>query len=343
MSTIRDVAKSAGISVAAASAVLNGNGSGRIRVSPATRQRIYEAAEALSYRPNHLARGLATGRKGIVGLVFPYPGGFFGQDPFCSLVMTGVFEEVAREKHNIMLHTATGDGWNTAEPDDLIDSRIDGLLLVLPMPESPVIAACRRLDFPYVALAYNPTDPEVLAVNADEFRGGSLATEHLIALGHRRIAHLSWPEYIATSHGRRAGYEWALREAGLPSMVVPTEVDREGGYRAMSELLDGPADRHPTAVFAASDLCAEGAIRAIRHQGRRVPDDIAVVGYDDTWFAGLAQPKLTSVRMPIAEMGRTAAEMLIALIEGRPVVERQPILPVSLTVRDSCGATAAPA
>lgn len=341
MPTIRDVAKAAGISVAAASAVLNGNVNQNIRVGEAARARVRKAAEDLEYKPNRLARSLATGKNGVLGLVFPYSGGFIGQDPFCAQIMTGVFEEVIREKHNIMLHTAAGDDWNAADADNLIDSRIDGLLLVLPMPRSAVIERCRSIGFPYVAIVCEPNDKDVYAVNADEFHGGKIATEHLIQQGHRKIVHLAGQEWIASTAGRCDGYEAAMREAGLTSeiQIVRSAFNREGGYAAMQVVLNLPDEEQPTAIFAANDLCAEGALRALREKGRRVPEDMAIVGYDDTWFTTMVQPNLTSVHMPIAEMGRVATEMLIAQIEGRQVPDRQRILPTRLTVRESSRAS----
>ena len=313
-----------------------------IRVGADTSARIRAAAVELGYKPNSVAQSLVTGRTGVLGLIFPYSSAFIGGDPFCAQIMAGVIEEVVQEKCNIMLHTATGDDWNAAEDNALIDARVDGLLLTLPVPDSRVVEQCRRERFPYVALVYEPHLPDIYAVNADEEAGGRLATQHLIALGHRRIAHLIGDKRVATSAPRQRGYEAALRDVGIAvteEYLVAAGFSAEGGHSGMNRLLQLPRERQPTAVFAANDLCAEGAIRAAKEQGRRIPEDIAFVGYDDTWFASMTQPTLTSVRMPIADIGRQATKMLIAQIEGREITERQPFLPVSLTVRESSGAT----
>lgn len=336
--TIRDVAKLAGTSVSAVSAVISGNRRHNIRVGPQTRARILAAAEQLGYTPNPLAKSLATGKTGILGLVFPYSRAFTDGNPFSTQVISGVFEEVIRERFNIMLHTAIGDDWTAVDENALLDPRVDGLLLVIPAPHSPVIARCRQTGFPYVALVYQPDSPDVYAVNADEFAGGRLATEHLLQSGHRRIAHLIGHPQIASTEPRRRGYLAALEAAGLspdPRLLVPAGFDYRDGYEAALSLLALPAEQRPTAIFAANDLCAEGALRALREKGVRVPADMAVVGFDDTWFASMTQPPLTSVHMPIFEMGVEATRMLIAQVEGRPIEPRQIVLPVTLSVRET--------
>lgn len=341
--TIRDVARQAGASTAAVSAVLNGTGRSSIRVGPETRARITTAATELGYRPNPLARGLVTGRTGVLGLVFPYSGGFMGRDPFSTQVLLGACEEAVRERYNLMLHTAAGDDWNAADDDGaLIDPLVDGLLLVLPSPDSPVVRRCRHEHFPYVALLYDAgEDHTVYCVNCEERTGGRLATEHLISMERRRIAHIAGGRHLPASLPRQQGYCDALAAAGIepdPGLIAPLNAPDNDPYRAMLALLDLPPQRRPDALFAFNDVSAEAAMRAARDRGLRVPDDLAVVGYDDTWFAAMTDPRLTSVHMPIREMAMRAAKMLIAQVEGKEVGERQPVLPVSLTVRDSSGA-----
>jgi len=339
--TIRDVAKLAGTSVSAVSAVLNGRKRHNIRVGEETRKRIHTAAAQLRYVPNPLAQSLVTRKTGVLGLVFPFSSAFTDRNPFCSDVMTGIFAAMVRAKYDILLHTAIGEDWNEADEFALLDPRVDGLILVLPTPGSAILARCHREGFPCVALVHKPQSEDIYAVNADDLMGGRIATEHLIGLGHRRIAHLAGNARIATTEPRRQGYLSALEAGGISAeeaLVVPSEFTTQGGYEAMQRLLDRPRSQQPTAVFAANDLCAEGAIAAIRENGLRVPEDIAVVGYDDTWFATMTQPKLTSVHMPIDEMAMRAAEMLITLVEGGEVPDRQPVLPISLSVRESCGA-----
>jgi len=338
--TIRDVAKLAGTSISAVSAVLNGGGRHNIRVSEATRERIRAAAAQLGYSPNPLAQGLVTGKTGVLGLVFPYSRAFTDRNPFCTEIMSGVFEGVVSRRYNLMLHTAVGEDWNHADQNALLDPRVDGLILVIPPAHSPVVARCDRTKFPCISIVCQPDSPDSYAINADDFGGGRLATEHLLSRGHRRIAHLVGTPGVASTEPRRRGYLAALESAGIEldeTLMVPAGFHRHGGYEGMKFLLRLPPHQRPTAVFAANDLCAEGALQALHEQGIRVPEEIALVGFDDSWVATMTQPPLTSVHMPIFEMGMLATQMLIELVEGREVAERQPILPVSLVVRQSSG------
>jgi LacI family transcriptional regulator len=338
--TIRDVATAAGTSVATVSAVLNGNVRHNIRVGQATRERVLRAAAELNYAPNPIARSLVTGKTGVLGLVFPYSSAFTERNPFFTQIMAGVLDGVIGARYNVMLHTAIGDE-DGVDMSGLLDPRVDGLILVLPDPDNRIIAECIRRKFPYVAVVCNPDSPQTYAINADDFQGGVLATRHLIELGHTRIAHLIGNPDVATALPRKEGFLAALRQAGIepdPALIVPAGFDWQSGYFAMQQLLRLPAWERPTAVFAANDLCADSAQRALTEQGLRVPQDTSLVGYDDTWFAAMMQPALTSVHMPIYEMGMAAAAMLVELVEGREVTERQPVLPVSLTIRGSSAA-----
>lgn len=338
MATLRDVAREAQTSISAASAVLNGVGQHNIRVGKVTRERILSAASALGYRPNLLARSLVTRKSGALGLVFPYRSAFIDQNPFCMQVMSGVMEAAVCARHNLMLHTELGDGWYATEESALADPRVDGQILVLPQPGSPAIEH-RRADHPYrVAVVYAPCSPHIYAVNADDYQGGRQAAEHLLSRGHRRIAHLMGAQNVATTHPRQQGFCTALAEAGvelLPEWLVQSGLDWADGYRDIDRLIDLPPQLRPTALFAANDLSADGAMRRLQERGLCVPEDLAMVGFDDTWYATMMRPALTSVHMPIREMSIRATEMLIALVEGHEPEEHQPILSVSLTVRDS--------
>ena len=339
--TIKDVAEKAGVSLMTVSAVLSGNAVER-RISALTQGRVRAIATELGYKTNHLARSLVTGRSGVLGLVFPYSSAFINHDPFSSAILSGVMTAAVKAKYNLMLHTATGDDWNAVDTGELIDPRVDGLLLVMPTPSSPLIARCQRERFPCVALLYAPESSDICAVNADEFTGGKLATNHLIGLGHRRIAHLFGAPHIATSAPRREGYLSALRAVGItadPSLIVPAEFTAPGGYSAMKALLNLPKKLWPTAVFAGNDMSAQGAMQAIVEHGLSIPNDIAIVGYDDSQTALIVQPQLTSVHLPVYDMSLLAMKLLTSLVAKDEIVERQPVLRVSLTIRQSCGAT----
>ncbi len=340
--TIRDVAKLAGASVTAVSATLNGSRHGTIRVSEATRERIYAAAAQLGYVGNPIAKSLATGKTKVIGVMLPYADAFVDQNPFCAQVMSGIMREVVHGHYNLMLYTATS-GVDLDRAAMLVDSRIEGLLLVMPPKDGAIFVKCKKRNIPFVSILEEPREDH-WSVNADDYTGGRIAAEHLIKLGHRRIAHLSGSVDVNTSAPRKQGFLDAMNEAGIevPSeLLVPSGFDWKLGYHSTQRLLDLGNDRMPTAIFAANDLCADGAIRAIRSSGMSVPDDIAVVGFDDTRFAEMTQPPLTTVHMPIEEMGELAARMMIRRLEGNTDIDPNPVLPVSLTIRQSCGAQSA--
>ena len=337
--TIKEVAKLAGTSTAAVSAALNGTNSKNIRVSESTRERIYAAAAELGYLSNPVARSLATGKSRVLGLMLPYAEAFTDHNPFNAQVTNGILSQAIASHYNLMLYTGASEG-DPEQAATMVDSRVDGVVLVLPPGDSPIFLKCESRHIPYVSILRDPIEG-TWSVNSDDVQGGKLATGHLASLGHTKIAHLMGNDDVSTSRPRLRGYMQALEEAGLPieqSLLVPAGFDWRGGYATMKELLKRPASKRPTAIFAANDLCAGGAMRAIREAGLSIPEDIAIVGYDDTWFATMTQPTLTSVRMPIEDMGALAVKMLVDRVEGRQVEDPLPILPVSLTVRASCGA-----
>lgn len=337
--TLKDVALRAGTSPAAVSATLNGTLGKSTRVSAQTRERILAAAAELGYVSNAIAKSLATGRTGVLGLMLPYSSSFVEHDPFLTNVINGILAEVVRRRYNLMLYTATSE-----EEGDcaaiMVDSRVDGVILVIPPDGSPILENCRSRKIPFVSVLRVPQTADEWVVNSNDYEGGRLATQHLIELGHRKIAHIGGNPAVTTTPERQRGYLDALIAAGIepdPRLLVQGGFSRDGGAAATRKLLDLRAGR-PTAVFCANDLCAHGAIQAAQARGVRVPDQLAVVGYDDTWYSNMTNPPLTTVNMAIETMGVRAARLLIAQIEKQPTPERQPVLPVSLTIRESCGA-----
>ncbi len=334
-----DIAARVGTSVAAVSVTLNGAKSKTLKVGEATRQRIFEAAEELGYRRNPLAGALATGRSRILGLMLPTAWAYADHDPFYSLVTTGVTACASRRGYNVMLYSATAED-EGARAAKMLDKLIAGLILVSPPPGSPLCSECERQDIPYVTIIAG-ADSGPFTVDSDDYQGGLIATRHLLALGHSRIAHLSGLNGISTTRPRYEGYRTALEEAGLPvnpKLCVPGRFKRIPAFEATKRLLNLAAEDRPTAVFAANDLSAHGAIEAAVDMGLRVPDDLAVVGYDDTWYATATRPTLTSVSMDVPAVGHRATEVLISFLEGHEDVHRHSKLPVSLTIRESCGA-----
>lgn len=337
--TLKDVAKEAGASIAACSATLNGTKRGNMRISEQVRQRILEAAAKLGYVPNPIARSLSTGKSGVLGLVFPYVDAFIDRNPFCTMVMNGVFSEAIADHYNMMLYTVRDGAFSNR---NRIDPRVDGLIVALPGVNDPLPLKCAEQKFPCVAVVSGELPDPVITVNANDEEGGFLATHHLANLGHKKIMMLHGGDTVCTNRPRIAGYKRALETHGLPfdeSLLVQAGFDWRPGFEAMIKILERPPQEWPTAIFAVNDLCAAGAIRAIRSRGLRVPEDFAIVGFDDTWFAATIQPTLTTVRMPIQEMGALATRLLVGEVDGQPASDRKVVLPVSLTIRASCGST----
>ncbi len=334
---MRDIAARAGTSTGVVSVTLNGAKSKTLRVSEETRRRVLEAAEELGYRRDPRGRALVTGRSHVIGLMLPHANSFAAPDPFYSLVTAGVAAGASQAGYNLMLYTAVAED-EGALAAEKIDRRIDGLILVIPPEDSPILEECRRLGISTVGIVQDPRAAR-RTVNSDDYEGGRLATEHLLALGHRRIAHLYGSRDNYSNEGRYRAYVDVLRAAGVEpdqDLVREGGFNRSTSYESSRLLARMPERRRPTAIFAANDLSAHGAIDAITEAGLRVPDDISVVGYDDTWYASITNPPLTTVRMNVDLIGRRAAELVISSIEGR-LEEDHIVLPVSLTIRQSSG------
>lgn len=332
--TMRDVARLSGTSVAAVSKVLNGSRSKTSRVGDRARERILLAAEQLGYTTNPIARSLATGRAGVVGVLLPYVEAFVDGNPFSITVLQGIMREAIRRHLNVTLYTAI-DGMSSSAMAEQIDSRVDGVVLLMPEPDGPVVHRLDRLGIPYVSIL-RPPCPNAWTVNSDDYRGACLATRHLAELGHRRVMHLAGNPRVSTTSERIRGFQDTLQEFGIEPLVIPAGFDWRNGFEAV---LTAFHDEIPaTALFAGNDLCALGAMQALASLGLNIPDDAAVVGYDDTWRAEQAHPPLTSVHMGVESLGTTALSTLIRVLEGDMPSHRDQQLPVSLTVRQSCGA-----
>lgn len=334
---MRDIAARAGTTPGVVSVTLNGAKSKTLRVSEETRQRVLQAAAELGYKRDMRASALITGRSHVIGLMLPYVGSFKEPDPYYSIVTAGVAGGAYAAGYNLMLYTAVAEeeGLRAAE---MVDRRIDGLILVTPHPKTPVFDECRKLGIELVCIDSDPGQAP-LTVNSDYYRGGRLAMEHLMGLGHRRIAHLYGHQGNFPREDRGQAYLDVLTEAGIgvdPALVLPGGFQRHMSLLSTRQLLAMPEPQRPTAIFAVNDLAAHGALDAIAEAGLDVPGDISVVGYDDTWYASITNPPLTSVCTNVDQIGRRAAELLIDKLKGL-IEESHPVLPVSLTVRRSSG------
>lgn len=327
--TLVDVAREAGVSRATASRVLAGASTVDASMVVAVR----EAAAKLAYRTNVAARSLAGGRTGAVAIVLAA-----GElEPFSGSFVAAPLKGATAA----LLSAAQQPALFLADPRQLdalvaylAAHYVDGAVVILQHEISTITQALASVDLPivFVGRPMGEHTEDVTFVDSDNYAGGRLAAEHLIALGRMRIGVISGPADMAASSDRVRGWRDVLTERGLDTRAVARgDFTMPSGSSAMARLLS----RYPDldAVFAGSDLMAVGAMRVLEASGRAVPDDIALVGFDDTVVAATAEPPLTSVRQPLEQMGRVAAELVMELIAGRTTAPRW--LDTTLVVRDS--------
>jgi LacI family transcriptional regulator len=313
--TIRDVARQAGVSLSTVSQVLNGRPG---YASAATRERVLEVARELGYRPNALARGLVTSRTGTLGIVITdITRSFFTQ-------VVGSIEQIASQRgYSVLLACADGIQPEQTALEAFLDKRVDGIICMSSTADASAehILQVTRMGVPLVVINRPLHLSDLHEISWDDVEIGQRATEHLIGLGHRRIAHMSG---LLRGAGRRSavdritGYKAALTAAGLPideSLIVEGGFEYHIAFAASGRLFDQP--NPPTALFASNDSMAVAIINALHRRGLRVPDDVSVVGANDDQFAVHVEPLLTTVRLPVRAAGRRAAELILSVI-GSP-------------------------
>ncbi|MED4300783.1 LacI family DNA-binding transcriptional regulator [Geobacillus stearothermophilus] len=329
MASIKDVAKRANVSTATVSRVLRNTGN----VTEETRQRVLEAIEALNYQPNVLGRYLRRMETETVLVVVPDI-----TNPFFSKVLRGIEAVALKHGYQVLL----GDTQNDARLEEqylnvLPQRQVDGMIFLTARIRKELVEEMAR-QFPIVLACEYLEGTDIPTVSIDNISSARKATEYLIRLGHRRIAHLSGPMDVILSRDRLRGYYQALAQHEIEvdaALVQEGDFTYESGYHLTLKLL--ALEKPPTAIFAANDEMAIGAVKAIRHRGGRVPDDVAVVGFDDIHMASIFEPSLTTIAQPMFEIGQKAMELLLRLIEGIDVERRQLVLPDRLVIRDSCG------
>lgn len=300
---LKDVAREAGVSVMTVSRVMNN----KEHIAEETRRRVLSVADRLGYRPNQYARSLVTHKTDFVGMVVPDIGNpFFGD-------LVRAAEKVARGRgYSLLLGDTCGDFEVEEQYIDAFRNRMcDALVLVAPRVPDEIIRQVNN-DVPLVLVDRFIDDPEITLVALDNRSGAESAVDHLISLGHERIAFIKGPENVPNSHLRYQGWRDALKKAGsavADELIYQGEFDRETGADAFEAFrtLDPPI----TAVFASNDLMAYGYVRAARNAGYEIPRDVSVVGFDDIFLSELMHPPLTTVRYPIVEMGTAAIECLL--------------------------------
>lgn len=328
---LEDVAREAGVSVVTVSRVLNGRYPEK--VSAETRQRVLETVERLNYRPNINARGLLKGKTNLIGVfIYRIENSFFGD------ILQGIQDAAMQAGLSMLVYTSESQ----CEQDkfilnELYARQVDGIIYT-PSPWPENVQEIIDAGVPVVQLGFAHNRVRAPYVAVDHFLGAYMATEHLIRLGHTRIAHLAAkPSFDTHGMNRLLGYQMALRDYGIKfedRLVVNSNYSWMDGYTATKELLAKADD--VTAIFACSDYAAVGAMRALHEAGLVVPDDIAIVGYDDLSFSAWLPTPLTTIAQPKQEIGVAAVNSLLALMQGDNV-SNTTFYP-ELVVRESCGA-----
>ncbi|MGQ9487638.1 MAG: LacI family DNA-binding transcriptional regulator [Armatimonadota bacterium] len=327
------IAELSQVSQATVSRVLRGDP----RVNEEMRQRVLEVIRQHGYVPDARAQSLRSQRTGMLGLVVHRSPKQLARDPFFSALIAAIVEFAGERGYHLCVDAARAEQSRRAIYEDLLRTRrVDGLVLVEPQTQDERMLRLLEEGFPFVLIGrYEPTDA-VYSVDNDNVGAGHMATKHLIGKGHRRIAYISGPRGIFVCEDRHQGYRQALSEAGVPyvpELVAWGDFSEAHGYRSMNRLLGLPEP--PTAVVAVDDLVAIGALRAAQERGIAVPQQVAVIGFNDSPFCQYVDPPLSSVAVDIRGLAHIATQVLIRLIEEREVPQRRHIVPCQLMERSS--------
>ena len=337
--TSQDVAKAAGVSRTTVSLVLNGVEG--IKIRPETRQRVLAIANQMGYVPNAAARALVSQRAQIIGLFLTRRSHHIGSDAFITQTLEGLLEVVHQHGMRLLIDIIEPEHQKEVYLEMARAKRIDGILLSGPRLDDEALRLLEKDGFPTVLIGQLP-GADFCFVDVDNCASAEMAVAHLIQLGHTRIACITnaAAPYTAAMD-RLRGYQTALEKAGLsfdPALVRYGDFIVDSGYQQMKGLLESGA--RFTAAFVASDTLVLGAKAVLAERGVRVPQDVALVGFDDLPFAQYMSPPLTTVHLPAVELARQASNQLICLLQGEQSCCRHIILDTHLVIRGSCGALA---
>ncbi|HEV7567484.1 MAG TPA: LacI family DNA-binding transcriptional regulator [Microbacteriaceae bacterium] len=329
--TLDEIAELAGVGRSTVSRVLNNDP----RVRDATRERILEIVRRENYQPNFAARSLASGRSDVIGAVVPMALPSVFTDPFFPQFLEGV--SVACDAADAMLMLWLAPPETERRKADKVGSSgpVDGLIIAAHVSDDPFVETLRGGKKQFVLYGRYAAD-DVSYVTVDDRASARGIVSHLLRVGHKRVATITGPQHMFDARDRLDGYLDALREFRLPhspELIVEGDWSEESGAQAMRRLLTAK----PDAVFAANDSMALAALRVLRENGLRVPEDVALAGFDDIPAAAAADPPLTTVRQPIRRLGEVATQTLLEMIDDPDGPPRRVILPTELVVRASCG------
>jgi len=337
--TLEEVAKLAGVSRSTVSRVVNQHPN----VRPEVRERVWEVIRQTGYQPHAAARSLATRRTRVIGLIIPQAVTTLFTDPYFPILIRGIADACNAHNYHLMLSLFSRRRVQESRArQDLLYQQVlrgrylDGVVVSSAPLDDPIFPRLLEDGVPFIIVGRYPHE-RANYVDVDNVAGARMAVEHLLRLGHERVATITGPLNMFAAQDRLEGYQQALAARGIPvdeDLIAEGDFTERGGRAAMQRLLL----RRPTAIFAASDMMAVGAIKVLREAGLRVPEDVAVVGFDDIPLASMVEPPLTTVRQPIEQTGGMAVELLVSLLENpeEETVHRV-VLPTELVIRASCG------
>jgi len=327
--TIRDVAELAEVHPSTVSRVINSDS----RISERTKNKVLLIIKKLGYTPNAIARGLKTKRTFTLGMLIPDI-----TNPFFAEIARGVEDAANKNNFNVILCN-TDDKLKKERTylEILREKRVDGLILGTAHIRDQSILELEKKKFPYILISRNVERLNKNCIIIDDLAGGMMATEYLIKLGHHRIAHISGPLKTRSGLNRLKGYQLALKKHKIEyndELVGEGDFRINGGYQVMKRFLKLPEP--PTAIFAANDLLALGAMQAIQKKNFYIPEDFSIIGFNDIELASFVYPSLTTIRQPILEMGNLAVKMLLKIIIDGEFNQGKIVLKPKLIIRESC-------
>ncbi len=329
---LEQIAKLSGVSRSTVSRVINNDPN----VSTMTREKVMQVVKRVNYTPNAAARGLAVGRTHVVGLVIPMGVAALFTDPYFPILIQGVSSTCNSREYSVMLWLAEPEYERRMIRQIMYSGLVDGVIVSSMLLNDSLVQALADGNLPFMLIGRHPTDSRISYVDSDNIGGAREAVTHLLRLGRTRVATITGPQNMIAGADRLAGYLAALRDRAMlsdPNLIVEGDFTEAGGYRAMQQLIP----RRPDAVFTGSDIMAIGALRALREAGLRVPEDVALVGFDDLPQSARTEPALTTVRQPTYRLGSTTVDSLLDLIDHPDSPVRRIVLPTELVIRASCG------
>jgi len=329
--TLEDIAKLSGVSRSTVSRVINADAN----VKEETRKNVLQVIQNINFQPNLAARGLATGHTNVLGLVIPAGVATLFTDPYFPQLIQGVSAACNAHGYSVMLWLAEPEYERRTITQILHNGLVDGVIVSSTLMDDPIVISLHSGKMPFMLIGRHPT-LDVNYLDIDNVQAAREVTSHLLHIGLKRIATITGPQDQIAGYDRYQGYLTALKERNQridPSLVAEGDFSEASGYAAMLRLLQ----QKPDAVFAASDMMAFGAMRALREAKFRIPEDVAIVGFDDIPASAKTEPPLTTVRQPIHSMGALAVETLIDIIAHPGAEPRHILVATELVIRSSCG------